>query len=105
MQRAAVAGGLPGQNGASRLLELLEDEARTLGAIQMVLNTDLMSHPTPLRRLLVGRRNPGRGRGHTIPSWAIVATQDKVIPPALERFLYQRAGPHVVEAPAHPTSP
>ncbi|MGW1093015.1 alpha/beta fold hydrolase [Streptomyces sp. NPDC002596] len=35
----------------------------------------------------------------TIPSWAMVATQDKAIPPALERFFYQRAGSHVVEAP------
>jgi len=34
----------------------------------------------------------------TIPSWAMVATQDKAIPPALERFFYQRAGSHVVEA-------
>ncbi|GAA1277833.1 alpha/beta hydrolase [Planotetraspora silvatica] len=34
---------------------------------------------------------------HTIPSWGIVATADKSIPPALERFEYQRAGSHVVE--------
>ncbi|MGW1160307.1 alpha/beta fold hydrolase [Streptomyces sp. NPDC002519] len=34
---------------------------------------------------------------HTIPSWGIVATADKSIPPALERFEYQRAKSHVVE--------
>ncbi|GII59183.1 alpha/beta hydrolase [Planotetraspora thailandica] len=34
---------------------------------------------------------------HTIPSWGIVATADKSIPPALERFEYQRARSHVVE--------
>jgi len=28
---------------------------------------------------------------HTIPSWGLVATADKAIPPALERFEYQRA--------------
>ncbi|TMQ89660.1 alpha/beta hydrolase [Actinomadura soli] len=33
----------------------------------------------------------------TIPSWALVATQDKAIPPALERFFYQRAKSHVIE--------
>ncbi|MER6948188.1 alpha/beta hydrolase [Nonomuraea sp. NPDC000554] len=35
---------------------------------------------------------------HTIPSWALVATQDKAIPPALERFFYKRAKSHVYEA-------
>ncbi|MFF5213196.1 alpha/beta fold hydrolase [Streptosporangium sp. NPDC000396] len=34
----------------------------------------------------------------TIPSWALVATQDKAIPPALERFFYRRAKSHVYEA-------
>ncbi|MEV8638437.1 alpha/beta hydrolase [Streptosporangium sp. NPDC051023] len=33
----------------------------------------------------------------TIPSWAIVATQDKAIPPALERWFYKRAKSHVIE--------
>ncbi|MGW1781874.1 alpha/beta fold hydrolase [Streptomyces sp. NPDC002143] len=28
---------------------------------------------------------------HTIPSWGLVATADKAIPPALQRFEYQRA--------------
>ncbi|MFI6604327.1 alpha/beta fold hydrolase [Nonomuraea sp. NPDC050536] len=35
---------------------------------------------------------------HTIPSWALVATEDKAIPPALERFFYKRAKSHVYEA-------
>jgi len=35
---------------------------------------------------------------HTIPSWGIVATADRSIPPALERYEYQRAHSHVVEA-------
>ncbi|MGW2161441.1 alpha/beta hydrolase [Nonomuraea sp. NPDC001699] len=35
---------------------------------------------------------------HDIPSWGLVATEDKAIPPALERFFYQRAKAHVVEA-------
>ncbi|MEV5710473.1 alpha/beta hydrolase [Actinoallomurus sp. NPDC052274] len=34
---------------------------------------------------------------HTIPSWAVVATEDKAIPPALERWLYKRAHSHVIE--------
>ncbi|MGW3408558.1 alpha/beta fold hydrolase [Streptomyces sp. NPDC000888] len=35
----------------------------------------------------------------TIPSWGMVATEDKAIPPALERFFYERANAHVVEVP------
>ncbi|MEU7899673.1 alpha/beta hydrolase [Nonomuraea sp. NPDC049152] len=34
----------------------------------------------------------------TIPSWALVATEDKAIPPTLERFFYKRAKSHVYEA-------
>ncbi|MFD8133251.1 alpha/beta fold hydrolase [Streptomyces mirabilis] len=33
----------------------------------------------------------------TIPSWAIVATEDKAIPPDLERWFYERAKSHVIE--------
>ncbi|MGW1723435.1 alpha/beta fold hydrolase [Streptomyces sp. NPDC002306] len=36
---------------------------------------------------------------HTIPSWGVVAGADKSIPPALERFEYQRAHARVVEVP------
>lgn len=33
----------------------------------------------------------------TIPSWAAVATRDKALPPALERFEARRAGSHTIE--------
>ncbi|MET8050744.1 alpha/beta hydrolase [Streptosporangium sp. NPDC005286] len=36
----------------------------------------------------------------TIPSWALVATKDKAIPPALERFFYKRAKSQVYETAA-----
>jgi pimeloyl-ACP methyl ester carboxylesterase len=37
---------------------------------------------------------------HAIPSWGLVAGSDKAIPPALERYFYQRAGAReVVEVP------
>ncbi|MFZ3467985.1 alpha/beta fold hydrolase [Streptomyces sp. 4.24] len=35
----------------------------------------------------------------TIPSWGVVAGADKSIPPALERFEYERAGSHITEVP------
>jgi pimeloyl-ACP methyl ester carboxylesterase len=37
---------------------------------------------------------------HTIPSWALISTQDKAIPPALQRYEYQRAGSHTVQVAA-----
>ncbi|WP_331772563.1 hypothetical protein OG948_54665 (plasmid) [Embleya sp. NBC_00888] len=39
----------------------------------------------------------GQAAWHTIPSWAMVATKDKAIPPDLERFFHKRANSHVVE--------
>jgi pimeloyl-ACP methyl ester carboxylesterase len=37
---------------------------------------------------------------HTIPVWALVAGQDKAIPPAAERWMYNRAGARkIVEVP------
>lgn len=37
---------------------------------------------------------------HTTPSWGLIATQDKAIPPALQRFFYQRAGARTVQVAA-----
>ena len=33
----------------------------------------------------------------TIPSWYLVARQDRAIPPATQRFMAQRAGSHTIE--------
>jgi pimeloyl-ACP methyl ester carboxylesterase len=33
----------------------------------------------------------------TIPSWYLVPTRDKIIPPATERFMAKRAGAHTIE--------
>jgi pimeloyl-ACP methyl ester carboxylesterase len=36
----------------------------------------------------------------TIPFWGLITMSDKVIPPRLERFEYQRAHSHIVEVDA-----
>jgi pimeloyl-ACP methyl ester carboxylesterase len=36
----------------------------------------------------------------TIPSWALIATADKNIPPAAERWMARRAGSHTTEVDA-----
>ncbi|GLZ43458.1 alpha/beta hydrolase [Actinokineospora sp. NBRC 105648] len=40
---------------------------------------------------------PTAAAWRTVPSWALVAKQDRAIPPALERFEAQRAGSRTVE--------
>jgi len=37
---------------------------------------------------------------HTIASWGLIATQEKAIPPALQRYEYQRAGSQTVSVAA-----
>jgi pimeloyl-ACP methyl ester carboxylesterase len=36
----------------------------------------------------------------TLPSWYLVGTQDRVLPPALQLSMAQRAGSHIVQVPA-----
>jgi pimeloyl-ACP methyl ester carboxylesterase len=36
----------------------------------------------------------------TLPSWAVVSTLDRSLPPAILRFMAERAGSHVVEVEA-----
>jgi pimeloyl-ACP methyl ester carboxylesterase len=36
----------------------------------------------------------------TIPSWAVVGTADKVLPPAQQAFMAQRAGAHITRVAA-----
>jgi pimeloyl-ACP methyl ester carboxylesterase len=37
---------------------------------------------------------------HTIPSWGLIATDDKAIPPALQRYEYERANARTVTVDA-----
>ncbi|AXE80716.1 alpha/beta fold hydrolase [Streptomyces atratus] len=42
----------------------------------------------------------GEAAWKTIPSWALIATADKNIPPAAERWMARRAGSHITEVDA-----
>ncbi|MFC9386991.1 alpha/beta hydrolase [Streptomyces venezuelae] len=42
----------------------------------------------------------GAAAWKTIPSWALIATADKNIPPAAERWMARRAGSHITEVDA-----
>jgi pimeloyl-ACP methyl ester carboxylesterase len=41
----------------------------------------------------------GAGAWKTLPSWAVVGTEDRVIPPDTQRHMAQRAGATITEAP------
>jgi pimeloyl-ACP methyl ester carboxylesterase len=50
--------------------------------------------------LSAGNQPSGVPAFRTIPSWCLLGAQDKVIPPAQQRFMAQRAGAKVVEVRA-----
>lgn len=63
--------------------------------------------PAAETRLMAATQRPGSVEGlsgpsgapawRTIPSWYLIPTQDKVIPPAAQRFMAKRAGSKVTE--------
>jgi pimeloyl-ACP methyl ester carboxylesterase len=63
--------------------------------------------PRSLTRAMAVAQRPGSLRGldsdsgvpawRSLPSWYVVATADRVIPPAAQRFMAERAGSRVVE--------
>lgn len=63
--------------------------------------------PASQTRLMAATQRPGSVQGlsgpsgapawKTIPSWYLIPTQDKVIPPAAQRFMAKRAGSEVTE--------
>ncbi|MEV0529695.1 alpha/beta hydrolase [Streptomyces sp. NPDC050439] len=69
-----------------------------------VFAADLPANQT---RLMAATQRPGSVQGlsgpsgvpswKTIPSWYLIPTQDKVIPPAAQRFMAKRAGSKVTE--------
>ncbi|MDX3130037.1 alpha/beta hydrolase [Streptomyces europaeiscabiei] len=63
--------------------------------------------PASQTRLMAATQRPGSVQGlsgpsgapawKTVPSWYLIPTQDKVIPPAAQRFMAKRAGSRVTE--------
>ncbi|MGZ3714816.1 MAG: alpha/beta fold hydrolase, partial [Ktedonobacterales bacterium] len=49
---------------------------------------------------LGGQQPSGAPAWKTIPSWAVIGTEDRVIPPAELLFMAQRAHAHIVEVKA-----
>jgi pimeloyl-ACP methyl ester carboxylesterase len=63
-------------------------QAAVIAATQRPLAASTLSEPS------------GPPAWKTIPSWAVIGTADKVIPPALLRSMAQRAGAHITDVTA-----
>ncbi|QER87942.1 alpha/beta fold hydrolase [Streptomyces tendae] len=84
--------------------------------VDFTIEQDLFPHqfaadvPEDVARLMAVTQRPVTGAAleeaapepawRTLPSWAVVATEDLNIPPAAQRFMAERAGAHVVEVRA-----
>jgi pimeloyl-ACP methyl ester carboxylesterase len=54
----------------------------------------------PLTHSAIDEASPGTPAWQTIPSWALIGTADRVIPPAGQQLMATRAGAHVVKVNA-----
>ncbi|MEU9993916.1 alpha/beta fold hydrolase [Streptomyces sp. NPDC050848] len=94
-------GGCAGRGrGASIDLYLEADKFRAAFAADLPLATTRLLQATqrPFRAACF-TDTTASAAWRTIPSWGLVADTDKAIPPALQRFFYDRArARHVVEA-------
>ncbi len=54
----------------------------------------------PIDPAALGETLPGPPAWRSIPSWALISTQDRSLPPAILRFMADRAGSQVVEVDA-----
>ena len=79
---------LPDKFRAAFSADLSAATTRLMAATQRPFSANCFTDPT------------AAAAWHTIPSWGLVAGEDKAIPPAAERFFYQRAGARqVIEVP------
>jgi pimeloyl-ACP methyl ester carboxylesterase len=89
--------GADGSTGVD--LYLKPDKFRTAFAADLPVSTTRLMQATQRPFAASSYTDVTAGAAwRTIPSWAVVATEDKAIPPALERFFYKRAKSHVYEA-------
>jgi pimeloyl-ACP methyl ester carboxylesterase len=60
----------------------------------------LAASQRPIDPAALGEPLPGTPAWRTLPSWAVVTTADRSLPPAILRFMAERAGSRVVEVDA-----
>lgn len=59
----------------------------------------------PIEPAVLGEVLPGEPAWRGLPSWALISTRDLSLPPAILRFMAERAGSHVVEVESSHAAP
>jgi pimeloyl-ACP methyl ester carboxylesterase len=59
----------------------------------------------PVEPGVLGEPLPGEPAWRTLPSWALVSTSDRSLPPAILRFMAERAGSHITEVDSSHAAP
>jgi pimeloyl-ACP methyl ester carboxylesterase len=59
----------------------------------------------PLDPAALGETLPAEPAWRTLPSWALISTRDRSLPPAILRFMAERAGSHAVEVESAHAAP
>jgi pimeloyl-ACP methyl ester carboxylesterase len=59
----------------------------------------------PVDPAALGETLPGEPAWRTLPSWALISTGDRSLPPAILRFMAERAGSHTVEVESSHAAP
>jgi pimeloyl-ACP methyl ester carboxylesterase len=59
----------------------------------------------PVEPAVLGEQLPGEPAWRTIPSWALVSTRDRSLPPEILRYMAKRAGSHIVEIESSHAAP
>ena len=65
----------------------------------------LAASQRPINPAALGETLPGEPTWRSIPSWALVSTRDHSLPPAILRFMAERAGSRVVEVESSHAAP
>ena len=65
----------------------------------------LAASQRPVDPSALGEELPGEPAWRTIPSWALVSTRDRSLPPAILRFMAERAGSTIAEVESSHAAP
>jgi pimeloyl-ACP methyl ester carboxylesterase len=68
--------------------------------VEPALAAIMATSQRPIEPAALGAPLPGPPAWRTLPSWAVVSTRDRSLPPAILRFMAERAGSQVVEVDA-----
>ncbi|MFI0825060.1 alpha/beta fold hydrolase [Streptomyces roseolus] len=90
---------LPGGSGIELLIERAEFHEQFAADVPAAEAAVMAVSQRPVATAALEEK-AGEAAWKTIPSWALIATSDRNIPPAVERWMARRAGSHITEVDA-----